>query len=63
MAGTQCGEVNWGREKLWSIGSCFCRLRTEKGGEYGVLGECKKNTPSKVAGEKERERESKNTCR
>ena len=44
-----------GREKLWRVGSCFCRERTEKGGESSALGECRKNTLPKVVGEKEKE--------
>ena len=56
--------MNWGGEKLWKVGSGFCGERTkrERKGESGVHRQCKKSTPLKVAGVKERER-VKNTGR
>ena len=57
--GTWSVEVNWGREKSWRVGSCFSGERTEKGRECHTSGEHRKNTPPKVAGD----RESENTGR
>ena len=42
-AGSLCREVNWGREKPWRAGSCFCLWREDRdaGGEF------RKSTPTK----------------
>ena len=56
MAGMQYGKVDWGRDKQWRVGSCFCRERTEKGKgrEGGALGSCMKSTPPRAAREREK---------
>lgn len=62
MAGIQCRELNWGRERPWcprEWGPLFAE-RTEKEREGRTVcmtsGLCKKNTYLKVAGDTETDR-------